>query len=85
MPDSVRRLAADLYSPFAARETRTLRGYIADVEELVASAFFQSGQQTLTVSCEMGGPLQKHAHLPGCARCDSPPSNAAASADDQAP
>jgi hypothetical protein len=39
MPDSVLRLAADISSPFDPRETRRLRGYVADVEELVASAF----------------------------------------------
>jgi hypothetical protein len=65
MPDSVLRLAADIYSPFSPRETRRLRAYVADVEELVASAFFRSGQQTLTLSYEAGGPLQTTLVYPG--------------------
>jgi hypothetical protein len=65
MPDSVLRLAADIYSPFDRRETHRLRGYVADVEELVASAFFQSGEQKLTLSTEMGGPLQSTLVYPG--------------------
>lgn len=56
--DSVLRLAAEIYTPFDARETLRLQGYITDVEELVASRFFQPGEQKLTLSGALGGPLQ---------------------------
>ncbi len=65
MSDSVLRLAAEIYSPFDIRETRRLRGYVSDVEELVGSAFFQPGEQKLTLSAEMGGPLQSTLIYPG--------------------
>lgn len=65
MTDSVLRLAAEIYSPFDARETQRLRTYVADVEELVGSAFFQPGEQKLTLSAEMGGPLQSTLVYPG--------------------
>jgi hypothetical protein len=63
--ESVLRLAADIYTPFGAQETRRLRGYIADVEELVGSTFFQPGEQKLTLSAELGGPLQSSLTYPG--------------------
>lgn len=63
--DSVLRLAAVIYTPFDAQETRRLRGYIVDVEELVGSTFFQPGEQKLTLSAEMGGPLQSSLTYPG--------------------
>lgn len=65
MTDSVLRLAAEIYAPFDERQTRRLRQYVADVEELVESAFFQPGEQTLTLSAEMGGPLQSTLVYPG--------------------
>jgi hypothetical protein len=65
MSDSVLRLAAEIYSPFNVRETRRLRGYVSDVEELVGSAFFQPGEQKLTLSADMGGPLQTTLVYPG--------------------
>jgi hypothetical protein len=58
MSEPVVRLAAEIYSPFDARESLRLRSYVADVEEFVGSAFFQPGEQKLTLSAEMGGPLQ---------------------------
>jgi hypothetical protein len=64
-PDSVLRLAEEIYTPFDARETRRLRNYISDVEELVASRFFQPGEQKLTLSAKMGGPLQSTLVYPG--------------------
>jgi hypothetical protein len=64
-PDSVLRLAAEIYAPFDAHETRRLRGYIADVEELVGSTFFRPGEQKLTLSAELGGPLQSSLTYPG--------------------
>lgn len=64
MPDSVLRLADEIYSPFDTRETRRLRTYVSDVEELVGSAF-QPGEQKLTLSAEMGGPLQSALVYPG--------------------
>jgi hypothetical protein len=63
--ESVLRLAADIYTPFGAQETRRLRGYIADVEELVGSTFFQPGEQKLTLSAELGGPLRSSLTYPG--------------------
>lgn len=65
MSDSVLRLAGQIYSPFDPRETRRLRNYVSDVEELVASAFFQPGEQKLTLSAEMGGPLLSTLVYPG--------------------
>jgi hypothetical protein len=65
MTDSVLRLAAEIYSPFDARESRRLRTYVADVEELVGSTFFQPSEQKLTVSSEIGGPLQTTLAYPG--------------------
>jgi len=65
MSDSVLRLAAEIYSPFEIRETHRLRGYVYDVEELVGSAFFRPGEQKLTLSAEMGGPLQTTLVYPG--------------------
>lgn len=65
MTDSVLRLAGDIYSPFNAGETRRLRTYVEDVEALVGSAFFQPGEQKLTLSAEMGGPLQSTLVYPG--------------------
>jgi hypothetical protein len=63
--ESVLRLAADIYTPFSPQETRRLRSYIADVEELVGSTFFQPGEQKLTLSAELGGPLQSSLTYPG--------------------
>lgn len=63
--ESVLRLAGDIYTPFDVRETRRLRGYITDVEELVGSKFFQPREQKLTLSAEMGGPLQSSLTYPG--------------------
>lgn len=63
--ESVPRLAADIYTPFCTQETRRLRSYIADVEELVGSTFFQPGEQKLTLSAELGGPLQSSLTYPG--------------------
>jgi hypothetical protein len=65
MTDSVLRLAAEIYSPFDAGEARRLRTYVADVEELVGSTFFQPGEHKLTLSAEMGGPLQSTLAYPG--------------------
>jgi hypothetical protein len=65
MKDSVLRLAAEIYSPFDARETRRLRTYVVDVEEFVGSAFFQPGERKLTLSAEMGGPLRSTLLYPG--------------------
>jgi hypothetical protein len=65
MTDSVLRLAAAIYSPFDARDTRRLQTYVSDVEELVGSAFFQPGEQKLTLSAEMGGLLQSTLVYPG--------------------
>jgi hypothetical protein len=65
MTASVLAEAADVYTPFDERETKRLRQYVADVEEMVASAFFQPGKQTLTLSAEMGGPLQSTLIYPG--------------------
>jgi hypothetical protein len=64
-PESVLRLAEETYAPFDAHETRRLRGYISDVEELVGSRFFQPGEQKLTLSAEIGGPLQSTLVYPG--------------------
>jgi hypothetical protein len=47
--ESVLRLAADIYTPFCTQETRRLRSYIADVEELVGSTFLQPGEQKRTL------------------------------------
>jgi hypothetical protein len=63
--DSILRDAAKIYSPFNLRETRRLRGYVADVEEFVQSSFFRSGNQKLTLSAGMGGPLQSSITYPG--------------------
>jgi len=65
MSDSVLRLADQIYSPFGPRETRRLRNYVSDVGELVASAFFQPGEQKLTLSAKMGGPLLSTLVYPG--------------------
>jgi len=65
MSDSALGVAAEIYSPFDIRETCRLRGYVSDVEELVGSAFFQPGEQKLTLSAEMGGPLQSTLVYPG--------------------
>lgn len=65
MRDSVLRLADEIYSPFDIRETRRLRDYVSDAGELVGSAFFQPGEQKLTLSAEMGGPLQSTLVYPG--------------------
>ena len=65
MSESVMRLAAEIYSPFDVRESRRLRSYIADVEELVGSAFFHKGEQKLTLSAEMGGELHSVLTYPG--------------------
>jgi len=64
-PESVLCLAEEIYTPFDAGETRRLRSYIADVEELVGSRFFQPGEQKLTLSAEIGGPLQSTLVYPG--------------------
>jgi hypothetical protein len=63
--DSVLRLAAEIYAPFDAQETRRLQGYMTDVEQLVGSKFFQPGEQKLTLSAEMDGPLQSSLTYPG--------------------
>jgi len=65
MTDSVLRLAAQIYAPFDERESRRLRQYVAGVEELVASAFFQPGEQTLTLSADLGGQLKSTLVYPG--------------------
>jgi hypothetical protein len=63
--DSVLRLAAEIYSPFDARETRRLREYVESVEDLVESAFFKHGKNTVTLSAEAGGPLMSTIDYPG--------------------
>lgn len=56
--DSVLRQPRQIYAPFDIGETRRLRQYVADVEELVGSSFFSPGEETLTLTSELGGPLQ---------------------------
>lgn len=63
--ESVLRRAEEIYTPFDGRDTRRLRTYVADVEDLVGSTFFQPGEQKLTISAEMGGPLQSKLVYPG--------------------
>lgn len=58
MSESVLPLAAKIYSRFDVGESRRLRSYVTDVEELVGSAFFQPSEQKLTLSAELGGPLE---------------------------
>jgi len=64
-PESILRLAEEIYTPSDPSETRRLRGYISDVEELVGSRFFQLEEQKLTLSAEIGGPLQSTLVYPG--------------------
>jgi len=60
MSDSVLTLASEIYTTFEARESRRLREYVQDVEDLVGSAFFfHSGKQRLTISAEAGGPCKQ--------------------------
>jgi hypothetical protein len=65
MPDDVLALASEIYSPFDRQESRRLRQYVADVEEFVGSRFFDSGEQSVTVSWEQGGPLKSEIVYPG--------------------
>lgn len=62
--DSVLHQATKIYAPFDSRETRRLRQYVADVEELVGSSFFSAGEK-LTLTSELGGPLQTQLTYPG--------------------
>lgn len=52
------RQAGQIYVAFDVKETRRLRQYVADVEELVGSSFFSPGKEMLTLSSELGAPLQ---------------------------
>ncbi len=65
MDDSILRKAADIYASFDVRETRRLRDFVADVEALVSSSFFQPGNQTLKISGEAGQPVQSNLQYPG--------------------
>lgn len=65
MSDSILCLASEIYSPFDVRETRRLRQYIADVEELTGSAFFQPSDRRLTLSAVAGGSLESTLAYPG--------------------
>jgi hypothetical protein len=65
MNDSVLTLASEIYSAFDAQESRRLREYVQDVEDLIGSAFFHSGKQRLTISAEAGGPMQTTLAYPG--------------------
>jgi hypothetical protein len=42
--------ASDIYSPFAPADTRRLRKFVADVEELAASSFFENPGNKITIS-----------------------------------